>query len=196
MKAVLLIAISLLLSSCEQTSDTASESEPVSETTPSERPSPPADASKNMMAMRGIDLYMHDYTPTEGELRAPTFWVHAESGQLAEGEKVWSLQGTRAVIYREDDEDLVVEARDGQVNQKRQVAVLKGDVRLTAGTLVVDLEDLHWENEKGTATSNRRVHITNGDTSLEAQNLLIDVDEGALILGKGSGYIPLQEPSS
>ncbi len=196
MRGVLLIAVSLLLSSCGQTSDTASESEPVSKATPSERSSPPADSPKNMMAMRGVDLYMHDYTPTAGKLRDPTFWVHAESGQLAEGEKVWSLQGTRAVIYREDNEDLVVEARDGRVDQEQQVAMLKGDVRLTEGTLVVDLEDLLWENEKGTATSNRPVHITDGDTLLEAQNLLIDVDEGTLILGEGSGYVRLAEPSS
>ena len=195
MRGVLLVAISLLLFSCGRASETTPESGPVSEATPSERSSSPADSRRNMMALRGVDLYMHDYTPTEGELRDPTFWIHAGSGQLAEGEKMWSLQSIRAVIYREDDEDLIVEARDGQVNQEKQVAVLRGDVRLTAGTLVVNLEDLLWENEKGTATSKHPVHITDGYMRLEAQSLSIDVDGGALILGEGSGYIRLREPS-
>ncbi len=195
MRGKLLIAMSLLLSSCGQTSDMASEPEPSSGTMPAEPSSAPAELPRNLMAMRGVDLYMHDYTPTEGELRDPTFWVHAESGQLAEGEKVWSLQGTRAVIYREKHDDLVVEAREGRVDQERQVAALQGDVSLTAGTLVVDLEDLLWENEMGTATSNRPVRITDGDTWLKAQTLLIEVDEGVLILEDGSGYVRLTEPS-
>ncbi len=145
------------------------------------------------MAMRGLDLYMHDYTPTDGELRDPTFWVHADSGQLAEGEKVWSLQGTRVVIYRDDDEDLVVEALEGKVDLDRQVAELRGAVRLTTGSLIVDLEDLLWENEKGSATSERPIHLVDGDTRLDAESLLIKRDEGLLILGEGSGYLRLTE---
>lgn len=194
MRRMLLVAMSLLLVSCGQTSETASEPGPVSEATPAGHSSPATELPRNMMAMRGVDLYMHDYAPTEGELRDPTFWVHAESGQLAEGGKVWSLHRIRAVIYREDNEDLVVEARDAQVNQEEQVAALQGDVRLTAGTLVVDLEDLLWENEKGTATSDHPVYITDGDTRLEAQSLSINVDDGALILGEGSGFIRLTVP--
>ena len=152
----------------------------------------PEEEFESAMVMKGVDLYMHDYTPTEGELRDPTFWLHAESGQLAEDEKVWSLQSTRAVIYREE-QDLFMEAREGWFDQERQVANLQGGVKLTAGSLVTDLEDVFWDNEQGTATSDRPVSVVNGETRLRAESLRISPDEDSLILRNGSGYVALRK---
>ncbi len=195
MRCAILIAFPLLVASCAQPPESVPESDPVSESTQSPSVDTPEDPPRNVMAMLGPDVWMHDYTPTEGEPRDPTFWVHADSGQLAEGEKVWSVQGARAVIYRDDEEDLVVEALEGEVDEDRKVAELRGAVRLTVGSLIVDLEDLLWENEKGTATSNHAVHLVDANMRLDAKSLLIRRDEGVLILGEGSGYIRLTEPT-
>lgn len=148
---------------------------------------------ESAMIMKGVDLYMHDYTPTDGELRDPTFWVHAESGQLAEDEKIWALQSTRAVIYRDGDEDLVMEAREGWFDQERQVATLQGEVKLTAGSLVAELEELFWDNARGTATSDRPVRVTEGETRLSAEGLRITPDADSLVLRNGSGYVQLKK---
>ena len=189
MRSGLLAAFALLLASCGQPPGTAADPE----LTAQEVSLPQETLPRNTMAMRGVDLRMYDYTPTAGELRDPTFWIHADAGQLAEGEKVWSLQKTQAVIYREDEEDLRIEALEGQFDQERQEAMLKGAVRITTGTLVVDLEDVFWKNEEGAATTSRPIHLTNGDTRLDAKALRIEPKKGSLILRDGSGYVPLKE---
>ena len=154
---------------------------------------PAKDATPNAMTMEGVDLYMHDYTPTAGKLREPTFWVHADSGQLAVGDQVWSLQNTHAVIYRADDEDVIVEAVEGEFDQEKEIAFLTGSVRLTVGSLVVELERLAWDNKLGTATSDDPVRVTEGDTRLIASRLRIDPEKNELHLEEGSGYLPLVE---
>lgn len=193
MRCAILVAFPLLVASCGQPPGSVPESDPVSESRPSASIDPAEDPPRSIMAGRGRDLYMHDYSPTDGELRDPTFWVHADSDQLAEGEKQWSLQGTRAVIYRDDEEDLVVEALEGEVDLDRQVAELRGAVRLTVGSLIVDLEDLLWENEEGTATSDHPIHLVDENMRFDAESLLIKRDEGVIILGEGSGYLRLTE---
>ncbi len=195
MRCAILVAFPVLVASCGQPPGSVAESEPVSQSTPSPSVDTPEGPPRNVMAMLGPDVWMHDYTPTEGEPRDPTFWVHADSGQLAEGEKVWSVQGARAVIYRDDEEDLVIEALEGEVDEDRKVARLRGDVRLTVGSLIVDLEDLLWKNEEGTATSNHAVHLVDENLRLHAKSLLIKRDEGKFILGEGSGYIRLTGPA-
>lgn len=195
MGRVILAASALLVASCAQPPGSVPDSGPVTQSAPSPNIDSPEGSPRNVMAMRGLDLYMHDYSPTEGELRDPTFWIHADSAQLAQGERVWSLQGTRAVIYRDDEEDLVLEALEGEFDKDRQVAQLRGAVRLTTGSLIVDLEDLLWENEKGRATSGRPIHLEDENMRFHAESLLIKRDEGVIILGKGSGYMRLTEPT-
>lgn len=192
MKYELLTTVSLLLISYGQTPETGADTEPSAQGTPA----PAQKLPQNVLAMRGVDLYMHDYAPTNGELRDPTFWIHADAGQLAEGEKVWSLQKTKAIIYREDDEDLHLEAIEGLFDQERQEVILKGAVRLSIGSLVVDLEDVVWINEENVATSNRPVHLENENITLDAKSLLIKPGENVLKLGEGSGSIRLKEPNS
>ncbi len=193
MRCAILAAFLLLEASCSQPPGSVAESGPVSQSTPPPSNISPEDPPRNAMAMRGLDLRMYDYTPTGDELRDPTFSVHADSAQLPEGGKVWSVQGTRAVIYRDDDEDLVVDALEGDVDLDRKVAELRGAVRLTVGSLIVDLEDLLWENEKGTMTSGRPIHLGDENMRLDAKSLLIKRDGGLLILGEGSGYVRLTE---
>ncbi len=189
MKYELLTAISLLLISCGQPAESGVSSEPAAGPAPTlpEEPAPSA------MKMEGVELRMYDFERTDGELQKPTFFVHADAAQLAEGEKVWSLQKAVARIFREDGEDFHIEALEGQFDDARKEAVLKGAVRLTAGSLTIDLEDITWKNEENTASSDNPVHLTNGDTRLDAQNIRIDVETGTLTLGEASGFIQFTE---
>ncbi len=193
MRFAILIALALLTASCGQPPGSVAEAGPVEEPTPSTDTETPGDPPRNVMAGRGYNFRMYDYTPTDGEPRDPTFWVHAESGQLAEGEKVWAVQGTRAVIYRDNEDDIVIEALEGEVDKDRKIAELRGAVHLTVGSLTADLEDLRWNNEKGTASTNHAVHLEDANMRLDAKGLLIKRDENLLILGEGSGHIRLTE---
>lgn len=196
MRYGVLMALMYLCAGCGQSPDEVSNaSAPAAPEQPllNLAAAPAEDAAPNAMSMEGVDLYMHDYTPTAGKLREPTFWVHADSGQLAEGDQVWSLQNTRAVIYRADDEDVIVDAAEGEFDQEREIAFLTGSVRLTVGTLVVELERLAWDNKLGTATSEDPVRVTEGDMRLIANRLRINPDDDELHLEEGSGYVPLVE---
>ena len=153
-------------------------------------PTPPPQST---LAWKGVDLYMHDYGPTDGRLRDPTFWIHAEQGQRAGAGRTWSLQQTRAVIYREADENLVVEAAIGQFDEEAETARLSGRVRLSTGRLRVDLEELVWDNTKGLATSDRPVRVTDSETQLVASGILINPHDDTIVLNEGSGVIQLLE---
>lgn len=193
MRFAILVTLALLMASCGQPPGSVAEAGPVEESTLSPDTETPEGPPRNVMEGRGYDFRMYDYTPTDGELRDPTFWAYVDSGQLAEGENVWSVQGVRAVIYREDEDDIVIEALEGVVDKDQKVAELRGAVHLTVGSLTADLEDLRWDNEKGTASTNHAVHLEDANMRLDAKGLLIKRDESVLILGEGSGHIRLTE---
>lgn len=193
MKIKILAAVSLIVILCGQTARTDVSSETAERETSAPQSEKQEKPPINVMEMKGVNLYMHDFESADGKPRNPTFWVHAEAGQLAEGQKVWSLQKTKAVIYREDGDDFHIEALEGQFHQERQEAVLRGAVRLTTGSLMISLEDVVWNNEENTATSDRPVHLRDGGTRLDAQSLVIDAKSSTLTLGKGSGYVRFVE---
>ena len=115
----------------------------------------PAEPSRRM-DMTGIDLYMHDYAPTDGKPRKPTLWVHAEEGHAAEDEQVWQVEGVRAVIYGDETEnanDLVVEADLGLFNLRENFARLNDDVTLKTGDIKLELDEIEWDNIKKVARS-------------------------------------------
>jgi len=195
MRGALLMALLLVGAGCGQTP----------EAPPPDSASPPSLESgeqlavarsepvENEMLLSGVNLWMHDYTPTAGQLRKPTIWVHAESGRLAEDSQLWSLQDTRAVIYRENDEDLTADAAQGAFDQTDETAVLTGDVTLLAGSLEVALEKLKWDNVAGVATSDRPVRVTSGEMWLTGEAMWIRPDENLLQIEGGSGAMPFAE---
>lgn len=197
MRAVVFLFGAMALVSCAPPSDTGADSTRGSAN--SQRASGAAEedaaleSEGHMLAMTGVDLYMHDYTPSDGEPREPTFWVHAESGKLSEGTKIWTLEDTNAVIYREVDEDLAIVAEHGRFDQNNDVAVLTGDVRLSTSEVVIYLEEVLWNNAEGVARSEKPLTVESGRTRLKADRAVIEPREDKLTLYNGSGMIQLGE---
>lgn len=190
------VVLLLIAAGCGQPSEETSDLSTSNAPTPTQQKvasAPDATPVKSAMRLEGVDLYMHDYTPTDGQLREPTLWVHAASGQLAENNQVWSLQDTHAVIYRADDDDLIVDASHGEFDQANESAVLTGSVRLTTGSMVVDLESLVWDNAEGAAISDNPVRVTQGDTWLIGSTMRLSPDADTLLLTEGSGFLRLVE---
>lgn len=144
------------------------------------------------MAMSNVVLTMSDETPTGGELQEPTFLVQADSGHLIESTGIWSLEGTHSTIYREDESDIIIQAGEGVFNQDSMTASLKGDVHLTAGSLIVELADLLWDNEARQATSENPATVSQNSNLLETNSLLIDPDKDQLMLRDVSGMWKLE----
>lgn len=145
------------------------------------------------MVMRGIDLYMHDSAPTFGDTRNPTFWVHAESGNLSPDASLWELHIARAVIYRDNEDDLHIEADSGQFDQANQLAYLHDGVKATSGRLVVEIQDLEWDNKARIARSESAAEIRDGTNELSGRPVRIYPREDRMELGAGSGTIRLSQ---
>ncbi len=144
-------------------------------------------------AFRGIKLEMHDTSPTAGAVRMPLFSVHADEAVKSEDAEVWSLVGARAIVYRNDEEDLKLKAGGGRFDQTNGVAHLSGGVEVNAGELVMDLSDIEWDNETRRAWSDSPVTVLNGATELHASSLVLIPDEGIFVLSDVSGRIDLRE---
>lgn len=150
-------------------------------------------ARAGAMEMRGLDLRMYSTEPTFGELRDPTFWVHAKRGRL-EGElDVWSLEEARAIIYRDPEDDLRLEAQQGTFDQTNQVAVLSDGVRATSRDLVVELDDIEWNNEENVAWSDSPARVTSGSNRLTGASVAIYPRDDRIKLGRGSGDIQMAQ---
>lgn len=139
--------------------------------------------------MEGMDLYMHNYRPTTGEPDKPTFWVHAEKGELVDGHTIWELAQARAVVYREAEADLVLEAAHGLFDEANRVARLYGGVVVTAGVVTMELADIEWNNEEGVAKSVGSVTVVNGASWLKASALFLNPEEDIMRLTDATGRI-------
>lgn len=148
------------------------------------------------ITMEGLDLRMHNYRPTVGEPEKPTFWVHAEKGELVDGQKSWELEQARAVVYREADEDLVLEAARGLFDETRRVARLYGGVLVTAGAVTMELAEIEWNNEEGVAKSGQPVTVVDGTSWLKASTLLLNPGEDIMRLTNVTGRIDFSEGTS
>lgn len=147
------------------------------------------------MAMTGMDLYMHDYRPTAGGARKPTIWVHSDEGEISTETSAWTLGRSRAVLYREDGEDIILQAMSGSFDETNETAQLGGGVKVTTGSLAMELEEIEWDNKEGVARSTGPVTITQGRTLLNASSLVLNPDEDTMLLTNGNGRIDLTDGS-
>lgn len=139
--------------------------------------------------MTGMDLYMHDYEPTGGDVRNPTFWVHAEQGILNEDDGLWTLENARVVVYRNEKEDIIVRAANCTFDQKNDVATLRNGLDLRAGTVTMKLEEIQWDNESGVARSIGEVLVAKGGTRLKASAMSLRPADGSFVLNGVSGRL-------
>lgn len=145
------------------------------------------------MAISGMDLWMDDTSPTAGALRKPTIWVHADEAVMSEDAKAWSLVGARAVIYRNEEEDLKLKADRGRFDETNGIAQLSGGVEINAGKMVMKLSSIEWDNEARRAWSDSPVTVSSGTTELQASSLVLIPDEGVFVLSDVTGRIDFQE---
>jgi LPS export ABC transporter protein LptC len=166
-------------------------------------PSPPPDAvTQNAaeealqgasMTVAGLDLYMHDDAFTGQDTAEPTFWVHADQGELTGDESLWTLTTTQAVIYRDDEDDMRLNAKQGWFDQVRNTAQLSGEVTIDSGPLRISTEQVDWDNTLGTVTSENETELRNGTTRLTAIGFTMSPDTGGIHLYQPRGTITFGE---
>lgn len=152
-------------------------------------------APQKSIVMAGMDLYMHDYLPTAGEARKPTFWVHAAEGELLEEEQVWALRETKAVIYRHGEEDLRLEADSGVFDEVNRVAHLLGRVRVHTASMDMEMAQIQWDNEASVAQSSEPLVLISGATRLYATGVILRPKDGTYELSQVSGRVAFEEKS-
>lgn len=148
------------------------------------------------MAMSGMDFYLHDYSPTHGTARKPTFWVHAEEGALDEERKIWVLKQTRAVIYGEAGSQVTLEAEYGHFDETNETAQLRGGVIVIAGAITMELSEIEWDNEEGVARSGEPLMLADGETQLRAESLVLDPNKRTFKLTGVKGRLMFREENS
>jgi len=166
-------------------------------------PSPPSDATPQhaaeealtgaSMAVAGLDLYMHDDAFTGQDTAEPTFWVHADQGELTGDESLWTLTDTQAVIYRDDEDDMHLTAKKGWFDQVRNTAQLSGGVTIESGPLRINTQRVDWDNALGTVTSENETELHNGATRLTAIGFTMSPDTGGIHLYQPRGTITFGE---
>lgn len=141
-------------------------------------------------AVSDMDLYMHDIEPTGAERRKPTLWVHAAEGQL-KADNSWALADARAVIYREQEEDILLESRAGSFDESRKVAVLDGGVKVAAGDLQFSTDSVSYDNTHRVVQTHSPVELSDGNTRLTAEAATLEPDDGVIMLSNVSGTLSL-----
>lgn len=155
--------------------------------------SPAADAAAMQMQGEDINLWMSSSRPTFGRPEDPTFWVHAKRGRLLDEPRIWSLEETKAVIYRDPEEDLTLVARSGTFDEENKSARLDGEVRVTSGRFVADLANIHWDNATGVAHSDAPATLDDGTNRLVGRSVALYTDADRFELGEGSARIQLAQ---
>ncbi len=149
------------------------------------RPLPPEEEAVlpeepgEVMTLQGVDLFLHDPRPTSGAAHKPTFWVHADSFEIASiEENVYTIGGARAVIYGAEsgEEEIILEAPRGRFVEDRQ-ALLEDGVTAYVGATIFHLSEIEWQNPSGEtpgeARSSQPLTVDGPQLQLEAGSLML-----------------------
>ena len=147
-------------------------------------------ASAAQTTVSRMELTMHDYSPTLGEERRPTFRVFAESASSAD-QKAWTIEGVRAVAEAKDQEPYVFAAAKGMFDQANSKAELIGGVELTSGPVSVTMEDVVWDDATSTARTDKPITFRDSGTELIASSFEVRVKEQAYVLTEPRGRFAL-----
>lgn len=152
-----------------------------------------APAASASMQGEGINVRMFSSRPTFGTPEDPTFWVHAAHGQRLDDPPVWTLEDARAVIYRSPEEDLILVAKSGTVDETNKAASLDGSVRVTSGQMVVELANIRWDDAAGIARSDATATMDDGVNRIVGESIALYADEDRFEIGRGSAHIRLAQ---
>lgn len=173
MRPLFLICLIPCLCQCGGGPSTPSKQAPEDTETTAEKESAPI-----LVEAVGMDIRLWgDTRGTGGSRVGPTFWVHAEKGYLDEATGQSVLEGVRAVVYRDNAENLTITAPAGMADENRKVASMSGGVTVEAGTSQIMTAEIEWDDESGIAESTGDVLMQDGDTRLDAEGLTLYADE-------------------
>lgn len=131
----------------------------------------------------GIDSYFYgDASGTEEARVTPTFWFHADEGDFEVTESESILKKVRAVVYRDDAENLTIEAPLGTVDRDRKLASMSGGVKVVAGTIRIEMDEISYDHSLGTAETVGEARMFDGETRMEAGGLSLHPDDNAFEL--------------
>ena len=137
-----------------------------------------------------MELTMHDYSPTLGESRKPTFRVFAESAASTDQE-AWTIERVRAVAEAKDQEPFVFAAARGIFDQANSKAELSGGVELTSGPVSVRMDDVVWDDAASTARTDKPIALSDSGTELSATAFEVQVKDQTYELKDARGRIAL-----
>lgn len=141
---------------------------------------------KETASVRGLDFRLYEEGGVLGEVRRPSFWLHANHGtQMGDG--VWNLEEVRVVIYGAEAGKAVLEAGTGHYTptEGSERAYLSGGVVLTTATQRIELADVEWNNSEGRALSDKPLTIDGEKMQGTASAMEFMPKTGELNLKKG-----------
>jgi hypothetical protein len=153
----------------------------------------PRPSAQEATEMKGIDLFLHSSRPTFGDIEAPTFSVHADSGKRLDDSRVSSFENAHAIIYRKEEGNLALVAKSMIVDEVNKTAQMAGGVRVTSGRLVVDVEELSWDDTARIARSESTATLDDGSNRISGRSIVIYPDTDRIELGSGSATVQLAE---
>ncbi|GEM_PF-1499847 len=189
---LILVLLFFALSSCFNSPKKPADNKNVqsSEESPIE-----GEISPTSMTVSSVDLYHHDPSPTFGEVKKPTLWLHAEKFQIID-ENNWKIEDIKAVIYdtRSGEERIRILAESGTFD-KMKSASLSGKVHAEMEDISFETESLLWTNKTETEpakiTTGGKVSLKGNDISLTCSSLLIYPEDKTFELTEVSGILPL-----
>ncbi len=163
---------------------------PIQETSTPAASAPETAAAGPQTTVSRMELTMHDYSPTLGESRKPTFRVFAESAASTD-QKAWAIEGVRAVAEAKDQDPFVFAAARGIFDQANGKAELTGGVELTSGPVAVTMEDMVWDDATSTARTDKPITFRDSGTELDATAFEVQVNDQTYTLKDARGRIAL-----
>lgn len=142
------------------------------------------------MTVSGLDLWMLGEHETDGSEHRPTFRVHAESGEV-DAQARYTLFRPRAVIYDEEDQEIVLTSDSGDLDQVSGKAHLRGDVLVESGELRFTMDEITWDNKTELAYTETGVRLTSETAVLTANGLVIDPKTSGIVMRDVSGTFDL-----
>lgn len=123
------------------------------------------------------------------------------SGNVAErypGEPTMNLTGVHMVFFREGARDAVLTSDTGEVDQRTQATVARGNVVvITEEGRKLESEILHWDPERELIHTDAFVRFTDGDQVLTGYGLETDPDlTNVVILRQVEGGFPDESAAS
>jgi hypothetical protein len=149
----------------------------------------PKSSETDRLAMQGsgLDLRLTDTSPTRGDSRKPTFWLHADTYSLAD-ENIWSFEKARAIIYGRGEHGTEIHLEAGQGRfQENTMAQMKGGVDVQFEDMRLQLSDMEWINAERVARTDHPVSVASNSVQLQAATLRLYPDEKQLVMTDAVG---------